>query len=90
MMPENHNNSNGDNEPLQLVDNNNDDRLPDTSNSDAAAENAGETERILEKSVQQHLLFIRMLLSIKMKNDQAGKMKIRQLLREVNRRLKKI
>ena len=50
MMPENNSNSNGDNEPLRSGDNNNDDRLPDINNSDAAAENAGETERILEKS----------------------------------------
>ena len=50
MMPENHNNSKGDNVPLWSVENNNDDRLPDTNNSDAAAENASETERIPEKS----------------------------------------
>ena len=50
MMPENLSNSNSDNEQLRSVDNNNDDRLPDTNNSDAAAENAAETERILEKS----------------------------------------
>ena len=48
MMPENSNNFNGDDQPLRSGNNGNDDRLQDTSNSDAAADNARETERIQE------------------------------------------
>jgi len=48
MMPENNNNFNGEDQPLQSANNGNDDRLQDASNSDAAAENARETERIRE------------------------------------------
>lgn len=48
MMPENSNSFNGDDQPLRSGNNGNDDRLQDTSNSDAAADNARETERIQE------------------------------------------
>ena len=48
MMPENSNNFNGEDQPLRSGSNANDDRLQDASNSDAAAENARESERIQE------------------------------------------
>jgi hypothetical protein len=48
MMPENSSNFNGEDQPLRSGDNGNDDRLQDASNSDAAAENAREAERIQE------------------------------------------
>ncbi|MBC7743779.1 MAG: hypothetical protein H7096_01605 [Flavobacterium sp.] len=50
MMPENSNQPEETNEPLRTGENDNDDRLQDTSNSDAAADNARETERIQEVS----------------------------------------
>jgi len=50
MMPENNNSLSGDNDPLRTGTNGNDDRLQDASNSDAAAENARESERIREAS----------------------------------------
>jgi len=48
MMPENNNNFNGEDQPLRSGNSANDDRLQDASNSDAAAENARESERIQE------------------------------------------
>jgi len=48
MMPENSSNFNGEDQPLRSGVNGNDDRLQDASNSDAAAENAREAERIQE------------------------------------------
>ena len=50
MMPENSNDFNGEDQPLRPEATGNDDRLQDASNSDAAAENARETERIKEAS----------------------------------------
>ena len=50
MMPEKNNVFNGDNNPLRSGENGNDDRLQDASNSDAAAENARESEQIQEAS----------------------------------------
>lgn len=50
MMPENNNVFNGDDNPLKSGENGNDDRLQDASNSDAAAENARESERIQDAS----------------------------------------
>ena len=47
-MPENSNNFNGDDEPLRSKEGSDDDRLRDASTSDAAAENARESERIQE------------------------------------------
>lgn len=50
MMPENSNNFNGDDQPLKPEGAGNDDRAQDASNSDAAANNARESERIQEAS----------------------------------------
>ena len=50
MMPENSNTFNGDDQPLRSGDSGNDDRLKDASNSDAAADNARENERVQEAS----------------------------------------
>lgn len=46
MMPENSNNFNGDDQPLKSNVTGNDNRAQDASNSDAAANNARESERI--------------------------------------------
>ncbi|HUH32508.1 MAG TPA: hypothetical protein VLZ28_01065 [Daejeonella sp.] len=48
MMPENTNNFNGEDQPLNPEVTGNDDRAQDASNSDAAANNAREGERIQE------------------------------------------
>jgi hypothetical protein len=50
MMPESNNTINGENDPLRSDRNESNDHLQDASNSDGAAENASESERIREAS----------------------------------------